>query len=141
MAPPLVSLKLSKFEQIEILRAEIELRDTELKQVEKQIRAVLFEVERQRFLQTLHSVFQQLTPPEHAAHLPELEANREALFDALAVMQSALKNLETETTGQTAPPSRSSGMIRPAGGINAPKRAKFDSFDDFKASKSSGDTR
>jgi len=143
MALPPIAVQLSKFEQLEIVRQEIEARETELKHVEKQIRDCMFELERQRFLQTLHPIFQQMTKPEQAAHLPQLNANRESLSGAIQSMQGALAALEGETAGQHAPPSRNPGLQRagpgaaPAAGA-APRRAKFDSFEDFRAAKGPG---
>ncbi|HYF48928.1 MAG TPA: hypothetical protein VEJ63_05965 [Planctomycetota bacterium] len=143
MALPPIQIQLSKFEQIEILRQEIELREGELKQTEKSIREVLFELERQRYLQTIHPIFGQLPQPQQAATLPQLQANREALADAITTMQTALTALESETHGQTAPPSRNPSVLRQqqaggagaAGAAGAPRRAKFDSFDDFRANR------
>ena len=140
MALPPITVQLSKFEQLEILRGEIELREGELKTAEKQIKDCMFELERQRFLQGVHAVFQQLPPPEHAANLPQLNANRQVLADAIETMQAMMKQLEGETVGQAAPASRNPGMrpgpAQPQGA--APRRAKFDSFDDFRANKQQG---
>lgn len=144
--PPIV-IQLSKFEQIEILRTEIEAREEELKNAEKQIRVVLFEVERQGFLQSIHVLFQDLQPPAEAARIQQLTETREALNDAIQTMKNTLAMLEGETAGQSAPASRGLQALRSAGpGAGAgsgsgaaapvaPKRARFDSFDDFKSSK------
>ena len=132
-----IFVQLSKFEQIEILRAEIELREEELKTAEKQIRVILFELERQKYLQTVHQLFQQLQAPEQAGDVPQLNANREALNNAIQSMKAALGALEADTAGQSAPASRGLQAQR-AGGAAAPsavRRAKFDSFDDFKATR------
>ena len=136
MALPPIQVQLSKFEQIEILRAEIELREQELRQTEKQIRDLLFESERQKYLRSVHPIFNQLPAPESAAHLPQLNANRDALGEALEAMRSSLAKAEAETAGQTAPPSRNpaAGLPRPA----QPRAARFDSFDQFRANKSNG---
>jgi len=141
MPLPPITVQLSKFEQVEIVRQEIETRETELKHVEKQMRECMFELERQRFLQTLHPIFQQMTKPEQAAHLPQLSATRESLAGAIQNMQATLTALEAETLGQHAPPSRNPGLQRaPAGApaAGAPRRAKFDNFEDFRAAKGPG---
>jgi hypothetical protein len=144
MALPPIHLQLSKFEQIEILRAEIELREGELKQAEKQIRDTLYELERQRYLQSVHPIFSQLPPPEQAANLTQFNANREALGEAIQAMQTTLGALEAETAGQVAPPSRGLNTPRPGtapgtgAGALPPRRPKFDSFDDFRANKGGG---
>jgi hypothetical protein len=126
-----ITVHLSKFEQLEILRTEIEAREEQLKQTERQIRQILYEMERQRYLQTLHEIFVQLPPPEGAENLEQLNQIRDALGDAILAMQAALKQLEAETAGQSAPPPRP-GMLKqmaaqPPSGANlgAPRR-KFD---------------
>jgi hypothetical protein len=144
MPLPPITVQLSKFEQLEIVRQEIEARETELKHIEKQIRDCMFELERQRYLQTIHPIFQQLAKPEQAAHRPQLHAGREAVAGAIQNMQAALAALEAETAGQNAPPSRNPGLQRPTGvgsgqqAAAAPRRAKFDSFDDFRAARGPG---
>lgn len=136
-----ITVQLSKFEQIEILRLEIEARQEELKKTEQQIRECLYEIEKQRYLQTLHPLFQTVPPPENAAHLAQFNAHRESLTEAVQVMEAALTSLQGETAGQTAPPSRllsrPGGPANPAAGVSAPRR-KFDSFDDFKSSRTGG---
>lgn len=148
MALPPIQVQLSKFEQIEILRQEIELREEEFKQTEKYIRTIMWEVERQKYLQSIHPLFQQLQPPAEAASLVQFAANREALQSAIDVMKAQLLALEAETRGQAAPAGlRASMPQRPgapgaaagaAGGIpGAPKR-KFDNFDDFRTQRPGG---
>src|SRR5262245_60922262 len=142
MALPPITIQLSKFEQLEIVRQEIEAKETELKHVEKQIRDCMFELERQHYLQQLHPIFQQMQEPEMAPHLPQLNANREAIAGAIQNMQGALAALEGETQGQHAPPSRNPGSLQrpgtPAAASGAQRRAKFDSFEDFRAAKGQG---
>jgi hypothetical protein len=73
-----------------------------------------------------------------------LNANREALAEAIESMQGALNALQAETAGQHAPPSRNPGLQRPAASsgqqaaAGGPRRAKFDSFDDFRAARGPG---
>lgn len=140
MAAPPITVQLTKFEQIEILRAEIEARDEELRKTEVLIRDTTTEIERQRYLQTLHVLFSTLPPPPEAANLPQLEIKRQALREATQVMQVALSALEKETAGQIAPPPRAGGLGRPGAAPAAASgpRRKFDSFDDFKANRPPG---
>ena len=138
MAAPPITVQLTKFEQIEILRAEIEAREEELRKTEVRMREVLFEMERQKYLKTLHPLYQAVQPPPDAANLTQLNDYREALRGAIQVMQAALAALEKETAGQAVPPSRSAGGLRPGGPAAAAapgQRRKFDSFDDFRANK------
>jgi hypothetical protein len=111
-----IAVQLSKFEQLEILRHEIEAKNEELKEVERNIKDTLYDVERLRYLQSLHPLYHQVPPPEKAAHLPQLTQMRDAITDAIVTMQAALKALEADTAGQTAPPSR---MQVPPGGFRS----------------------
>ena len=138
MAAPPITVQLTKFEQIEILRAEIGSREEEMRKTESQIREVLFEIERQKYLQTLHPLFAKLQPPQDVANLPHLQTYRETLRGAIQIMEAALAALEKETAGQMPPGGR--GQNRPgvgAAGAAGPRR-KFDSFDDFRANKPPG---
>ena len=148
MPLPIIQLQLSPWEQIEILRQEIELRENELKETEKYIRTILWEVERQRYLQSIHPLFQQLQPPAEAGNLTQLQANREALGAAIEVMQAGLSALEDATRGKAAPPGVRGVPSRPgapqapgapgAPGAGQAKRARFDSFDDFRTQRPPG---
>ncbi|HYG74352.1 MAG TPA: hypothetical protein VEK08_05040 [Planctomycetota bacterium] len=125
-----ISVQLSKFEHIEILRSEIEAREEELKQTERQIREILWELERQQYLQSLHPLFQKLEAPKDAANLQQLNGMRDALTDAIQIMKHSLAALEAETAGQSAPPSRGLSRAAAAPGPAAPAppgpRRKFD---------------
>jgi chromosome segregation ATPase len=129
-APP-ITVQLTKFEHLEILRAEIETREGELKQLERQVREILFEMERQKYLQTVHAVFRELRPPADAVNLPQLQARRETVTEAVQALQATVANLERETAGQVP-----TGTARPATGApGARPGRKFDSFEDFKANR------
>ena len=114
MALPPISVQLTKFENIEILRIEIEAREEELKVSEKTIRALLYEIEKVRYLKSLHPFFLQIPDPPEAATVPQLHTKREALNQAIETMKAHLAQLEGETLGQTAPPSAAG-----AGGLGA----------------------
>jgi hypothetical protein len=90
---------LSNFEQIEILRNEIEQFEEELKKSESHIRTVLYEIEKQRFLMTVHPVFQngQIIPESDA--LPEMYTLRETVASALEAMKRTLAELEAASGG------------------------------------------
>jgi len=150
MALPPIQVQLSPFEQLEILRQEVELRGEELKETEKYIRQLQFEVERQNYLKSIHPLFQQLQAPAEAANMPQLLANREALAGAIDTMKAALASLELAAKGRAVSPGvRPTMPTRPGvpplpsapGLAGVPKRAKFDSFDDFRMQKPPGPPR
>ncbi len=91
--PPIVH-QLSNFEQIEILRNEIEQFEEELKKTESRIRDVLYQIEKQRFLQTVHPVFKHSPIVAESEALPEMNETRETLAGALDSMRAALAELE-----------------------------------------------
>ena len=96
--PPLTH-QLSTFEQIEILRNEIEQFEEELKKTESRIRDVLYQIEKQRFLTTVHPIFQHTQSVAEAQALPELNNTRETLASGLEAMQQALASLEAASGG------------------------------------------
>jgi hypothetical protein len=132
MSLPPITLQLSKFEQLEILRLEIETREEELRNIEKSIRQILWELERQKYLKSLSPFFEQLTLPEEAARLPDLEAYRVALGDAIETIRAGVAALEKETKDQVPPPK---GNMPSRFG---PRKAGFDSFEDFRSQRKSG---
>jgi len=150
MALPPIQVQLSPFEQLEILRQEVGLREEEFKETEKYIRQLQFEVERQNYLKSIHPLFQQLQAPAEAANMPQLLANREALAVAIDTMKAALAALEAATKGKAVPPGARTALPgRPGapqvpgvpGLAGVPKRAKFESFDDFRIQKPPGPPR
>lgn len=133
-APP-ITVQLSKFEQIEILRLELGEREEELRQTESKIRDILFEIERLKYLRSLHALYQKQPEPQEAASLPELQSRREALREALDTLQAALSALERETAGQTPPAGR---VARPPSSSAADRsgaKRRFESFEDFRANR------
>ncbi len=94
MSLPPIGHTLSNFEQIEILRHEIEQFEEEFKKTESRIRDVMYQIEKQRFLMTVHQVFQHGPMIAEAAALPEMENTRETLASALGAMREILAELE-----------------------------------------------
>ena len=144
MPLPPITTELTKFEHLEILRQELEDREQELKDTEKHIRQVLWELERQNYLKSLHGFYGQLQPPPEAAQLSQTLAYREALGEVLELIKAQVLQIEAETKGQKAPPPRA--LPRPgapaagAGGAGAAgaagqRKIRFDSFEAFKSQR------
>lgn len=145
MALPPITVQLSKFEQLEILRLETEAREEELRGLETKIRDILYDVEKRRYLHSLHPIFQELEPHAEMVNYQTLVQRRQALDEALGNLKATTQQLEAETAGLTRPTnSLPPGGLRAlqasqpgssgAAGAAAPRR-KFDSFDDFRATK------
>ncbi|MGD0091962.1 MAG: cell division protein FtsA [Planctomycetota bacterium] len=136
MPVPPMTIELTTFEQLEIVRTEVEARDEELRQVESKIRTALFEAERLKYLQVLHPSYLELPQPPDVANVPQLEARREVLRQTLVTLRAALSALEKETAGQVAPaPRGKTRVVTGAGAATPGQRRKFDSFDDFRANR------
>ena len=121
-----ITVSLTKFQQLEILRQEEEDRAREFADIEKKIRAILWEVERIKYLQRVHPHYRALKIPEEAAELPALEQYRQSLADALATVRASIQELEKELgPGAAAPP--------PGSGMQA--RRKYNSFEEFRRSR------
>ena len=130
MPPPPISVPMTRFAQIEILRDEIEKFRDVLKKTEEQIREILYQQQRQDFLQTVHAAFREMPMPENSQNLQKLLAHREVLYDALEKMEAALGALEPQAGLPSAARPAESPLSSSAG---AARRQRFDSFDDFRA--------
>ena len=97
MALPPITVQLTNFQQIEILRDQIEQFEEELKKTESRIRDLLYEQEKQQYLRTVHSIFQHAPGAQGVEALPELHGTREALAGALDAMKAVLANLEASS--------------------------------------------
>lgn len=126
-----LTVLLTKFEQLEILRQEVETREAELRETERRIRELLFETERQKYLKSLHALFGDLKLPPEAGQMQTLYARREALHQALETMRKAMTALETETRGQAAPAPVRAGAAPGA-------RRGFESFEEFRNQRKAG---
>ncbi len=130
-----IQVRLSPFEKLQILRAEFEAKTEELQRHEALIRAQLYKLETQRYLESLDP-FYAANPPADLptkAEMDALSAQRQALANVVKTIEAnlpavveATKNSPAET-GQ--PAAAASG---PAAG--PARKIKFDSFDDFRKS-------
>ncbi len=121
-----ISVSLTKFQQLEILRQEEEDRAKEMAEVEKRIRNILWEMERLKYLQRVHPHYMSVKPPEEASALADLEKYRQSLGGALAAIKIAIQALEKELgPGVAAPPPGGSGQAR----------RKYNSFEEFRRNR------
>lgn len=126
----LIAVELSPFEKVQILRSELEDRQTELVQIGVDIRTKLQAIETQRYLESLS--------PYYAANIPEELPTREEI-EAMEVRRTQLHELvhNIEATIPVLLDSKGAGAPSPVASPAAgpARKAKFDSFDDFKAAK------
>ncbi len=127
----LITVELSPCEKVQILRSELEDRQAELLQIAADIRTKLQAIETQRYLESLS--------PYYAANIPEelptreeieaMEVRRTQLHELVHNIEATIPVLLESKEGAAASPAVASPAAGPA------RKAKFDSFDDFKAAK------
>lgn len=126
-----IRVELSPFEKLQILRDQEEDRKKELTEVEVQIREKLAQIETQRYLETLSPYY----ASNRAADLPSaediqtLEQRRTQLGDLLKTIETMIPEVMKAAEGKAPAATAQPGASQPAGPA---RRAKFDSFDDFK---------
>jgi hypothetical protein len=114
-----IQVALGPYEKLEILREEKENLDKHLKAVERSIRDILREVERQKYLQSIAKYYRSLQQPEGVARLKQLEELRASIVEAAQAVERTYAEVE-----------RSAGS---AGGAQAPRRPQ--SFEDFRKNR------
>ena len=125
------------FNQIELLRQEIDKREEELRSVESSIRDILFELEKIRYLQSLDAFYhnqKNVAYPANYETFPDLEQRRGDLVRVIATLKQTLEVASQQTSGArpvkpSGPPD--SGAKTPAASSGGSKRG-FDDFDSFR---------
>ncbi|HTL54013.1 MAG TPA: hypothetical protein VL860_15680 [Planctomycetota bacterium] len=126
-----IKVELTVFNQLQILRDELEARTAELAHLEGKMREIQFEIERIRYLGTIDPMLAQVEPPKEYAEFPKMEERRQSLYRAVAALKANLQVAETETGGAA---GGSAGQRQPslaelrAQKPPAAKRSRFDTF-------------
>jgi len=94
-----ITVTLSTFEKLEILRTEIKAREQELADTEKELRAALRSVATQRFLKSLAPYYNSVPLPPEAAAAPDLERKRHSLYQVIQAIRAQIPRLESTATG------------------------------------------
>ncbi len=99
-----VTVTLSSFERLEILRAELKARVADLQVAEKKLRSALRELATHQYLKGVSPWYAQRPVPPGAASVSELDQQRRALHEVIRAVSAAMAELEKATgTGQPAP--------------------------------------
>ena len=128
-----IRVELSDFQKLGLLRDEEERLSEELAEVEKTIREQLLAAAGQQYLNTLASYYASReggAAGADAAQVPELEARRQLIHQALEVVRVQREGLEG-ALGEEA--KRASRQPRSQG--PASKSSNFESFDDFRKTR------
>ena len=94
-----ITVTLSTFEKLEILRTEVKVREQELADTEKELRAALRSVATQRFLKSLAPYYNSVPLPPEAAAAPDLERKRQSLYQVIQAIRSQIPRLEATAMG------------------------------------------
>jgi hypothetical protein len=114
-----ITVTLSSFEKLEILRSEIKAREQDLTETEKDLRKALRAVATQRFLKSLAPYYNSVPLPPEAVAAPDLEAKRQALYQVIQAIRAQIPRLESTAMGA----GGGGGGVRPE-----KRRNRFESF-------------
>ena len=112
MGLPPIKVTLGPYDLLEILRDEQDNLAKHLTAVERSIREILLEVERQKHLQSLAPYYRTLQAPEGVARVQQLEELRASIAEAIDAVERNFRQVEAEAakaTRTTAPARAVSG--------------------------------
>ena len=125
------------FNQIELLRQEVDRREDELRGTESSIRDILFELEKIRYLQSLDAFYhnqKNVSYPSNYEDFPELEQRRVDLIRVIATLKQTLDAVSQQTGG--ARPAKSAATpdqpSKTAGASGSGAKRGFDDFESFR---------
>ena len=113
MSPERIQVDLGAYERLEILREEKKALSEQLTQVERSIREILREVERQKYLQSISPHYRTLQAPEGLHRLDQLEQLRASIVQAVDAVDKAYAATEQQTGGAAPAAGRPAGGHRP----------------------------
>ena len=95
MALDPITVTLTTYEKLEILRGELKVREEELKKVEHDLRRAMQALAQHRYLKSLCTFYTHQPAPGEAAMVPDLDKRRQALFQVIAAIRSEIPRLES----------------------------------------------
>ena len=99
-----ITITLTTYEKIEILRSELKAREEEFKNLEHELRGAMQALAEHRYLKSLSTFYAKQPVPPEAAAVPDLEKRRQALYQLIAAVRSEIPKLESAAVSGTAPP-------------------------------------
>jgi hypothetical protein len=102
-----ITVTLTTYEKLEILRTELKSREEEFKSVERDLRGAMRALAQHRYLKSLSTFYTSQPDPGAAAMVPELDKRRQALSQVVAAIRAEIPRLESAAvSGVPAPPPR-----------------------------------
>lgn len=107
-----ITVTLTTYEKLEILRGELKARQEEFKVIEHDLSEAMWALAQYRYLKSLSTYYTGQPAPEEAAKVPEMDKRRQAVFQVIAAIRAEIPRLESAAVSGTAPPPRRSGKKR-----------------------------
>ena len=95
-----VTVTLTTFEKVQILRGELKAREEELQAIEKNLRDALRSLTTHRYLKSISPYYAGRPAPAEAASVPEIEKRRKALYQVIQAIRAAAPRLEAAVPGK-----------------------------------------
>lgn len=95
-----VTVTLTTFEKLQVLRGELKDREEELQGIEKNLRDALRALATHRYLRSVSPYYANRPPPPEAASVPEIEKRRQALYGVIQMIRAAIPRLEAGVPAQ-----------------------------------------
>ena len=109
-----ITVTLSTYEKLEILRIELKVRQEELRNVEHDLRGAMRALAQHRYLKSLSTFYGGQPAPGEAGKVPELDKRRQALYQVIAAIRAEVPKLESAAlSSASAPPPPRLGKRRP----------------------------
>jgi len=138
MALDPISVELTDFQKLEILREEEERLAEELADVEQQLRDRLLTAARRQYLMSLSPYYAAATGEEPGPAPGELEARREMVGATLATVETQRQQYETALGVPAARAGRPAARRGGAASSGTARKGRFENFEDFRQSQPSG---
>ena len=100
-----ITVTLTSFEKLEILRGELKTREEELKDAERDLRSAMRALAHHRYLKSISTFYAAQPVPTEAAMVPELDKRRQALYQLIGILRSEIPKLESAAVSRGAAPA------------------------------------
>ncbi len=104
-----ITVTLTSFEKLEILRGELKAREEHVQKIEKELRSSMRSLATHLYLKSISPYYGSRPTPPEAASVGELEKHRQALYQVIQEIRAAIPRLEAAGSGQGQSSPRQAG--------------------------------
>jgi len=97
-----ITVTLSTFERLEILRSELKAREEELQGVERDLRNAMRAFATYKYLKSISPYYADRPAPPEVTAVPELDKKRQALYQVIQAIRAEIPRLESSAGGAPA---------------------------------------